>query len=166
MHVDHIVSFAYFKRWINEYICTCIKNMLIHLTRDISSLIKLSFNTPKSTRGLDSLSPILLVVVDVPLGCASGHSRHHTAWPRLGHPSHRSLSLGPSVRPAAFLVVVRYGTLLVIVGSTLSSMLFEPLMASAALPGHYSVSLPHPRPTPAYPLWCQPPLLLLFPLPT
>jgi hypothetical protein len=33
--------------------------MLIHLTNDISHLIKLSFNTPKSTRGLDALSPLL-----------------------------------------------------------------------------------------------------------
>jgi hypothetical protein len=30
--------------------------MLIHLTNDISHLIKLSFNTPKFTRGLDALS--------------------------------------------------------------------------------------------------------------
>jgi hypothetical protein len=30
--------------------------MLKHLTHNISSLIKLSFNTPKSTRGLDALS--------------------------------------------------------------------------------------------------------------
>jgi hypothetical protein len=30
--------------------------MLIHLTTDINHLIKLSFNTPKSTRGLDALS--------------------------------------------------------------------------------------------------------------
>jgi hypothetical protein len=30
--------------------------MLIHLTHDIRHLIKLSFNTPKSTRGLDTLS--------------------------------------------------------------------------------------------------------------
>jgi hypothetical protein len=29
--------------------------MRIHLTHDISHLIKLSFNTPKSTRGLDAL---------------------------------------------------------------------------------------------------------------
>jgi hypothetical protein len=29
--------------------------MRIHLTNDISHLIKLSFNTPKSTRGLDTL---------------------------------------------------------------------------------------------------------------
>jgi hypothetical protein len=42
--------------WINEYICISIKNLLIHLTHDISSLIKLSFNTSKSTRGLDALS--------------------------------------------------------------------------------------------------------------
>jgi hypothetical protein len=33
-----------------------IKNLLIHLTLDIRPLIKLSFNTPKSTRGLDALS--------------------------------------------------------------------------------------------------------------
>jgi hypothetical protein len=33
--------------------------MLIHLTNDISHLIKLSFNTTKSTRGLDALSPLL-----------------------------------------------------------------------------------------------------------
>jgi hypothetical protein len=32
--------------------------LLIHLTNDISHLIKLSFNTPKSTRGLDALSRI------------------------------------------------------------------------------------------------------------
>jgi hypothetical protein len=30
--------------------------MLIHLIHDISYLIKLSFNTPKSTSGLDALS--------------------------------------------------------------------------------------------------------------
>jgi hypothetical protein len=30
--------------------------MFIHLTNDISHLIKLSFNTPKSNRGLDALS--------------------------------------------------------------------------------------------------------------
>jgi hypothetical protein len=30
--------------------------LLIHLTNDISHLIKLSFNTPKPTRGLDALS--------------------------------------------------------------------------------------------------------------
>jgi hypothetical protein len=30
--------------------------MLIHLTHDIRHLIKLSFNTQKSTRGLDALS--------------------------------------------------------------------------------------------------------------
>jgi hypothetical protein len=30
--------------------------MLIYLTHDIRHLIKLSFNTPKSTRGLDALS--------------------------------------------------------------------------------------------------------------
>jgi hypothetical protein len=30
--------------------------MCIHLTHDINHLIKLSFNTPKSTRGLDALS--------------------------------------------------------------------------------------------------------------
>jgi hypothetical protein len=29
--------------------------MLIHLTHDISPLIKLSFKTPKSTRGIDAL---------------------------------------------------------------------------------------------------------------
>jgi hypothetical protein len=33
--------------------------MLIHLTRDISHLIKLLLNTPKSTRGLDALSVLL-----------------------------------------------------------------------------------------------------------
>jgi hypothetical protein len=33
-----------------------IYNLLIHLTNDISHLIKLSFNTLKSTRGLDALS--------------------------------------------------------------------------------------------------------------
>jgi hypothetical protein len=33
--------------------------MLIHLTNDISHLIKLSFNTTKSTRSLDALSPLL-----------------------------------------------------------------------------------------------------------
>jgi hypothetical protein len=33
--------------------------MLIHLTHDISHLIKLSFNTPKSTRGLDALSGVV-----------------------------------------------------------------------------------------------------------
>jgi hypothetical protein len=33
--------------------------MLIHLTNDISHLIKLSFNTPKFTRGLDPLSILL-----------------------------------------------------------------------------------------------------------
>jgi hypothetical protein len=32
-----------------------IYNMFIHLTNDISHLIKLSFNTPKFTRGLDAL---------------------------------------------------------------------------------------------------------------
>jgi hypothetical protein len=36
--------------------------MLIHLTYDISPLIKLSFNIPKSTRGLDALS---FLMVDV-----------------------------------------------------------------------------------------------------
>jgi hypothetical protein len=36
--------------------------MLIHLTNDISHLIKLSFNTLKSTRGLDALSTISHVV--------------------------------------------------------------------------------------------------------
>jgi hypothetical protein len=37
--------------------------LLIHLTHDISYLIKLSFNTPKSTCGLDSLSisPCLMI---------------------------------------------------------------------------------------------------------
>jgi hypothetical protein len=41
---------------MNEYICTFIKNPLIHLTQDIRPLIKLSFATPKSTMGLDALS--------------------------------------------------------------------------------------------------------------
>jgi hypothetical protein len=36
--------------------------MLIHLTYDISHLVKLSFNTPKSTRGLDALSLPRLVL--------------------------------------------------------------------------------------------------------
>jgi hypothetical protein len=45
----------YFKRWINEYICTFIKNLVIYLTQYIRHLIKLSFNTPKSTRGLNAL---------------------------------------------------------------------------------------------------------------
>jgi hypothetical protein len=31
--------------------------LFIHLIHDISPLIKLSFNTPKSTMGLDALSP-------------------------------------------------------------------------------------------------------------
>jgi hypothetical protein len=35
--------------------------MLIHLTTNISHLIKLSFNTPKSTRGLDALSAHVLI---------------------------------------------------------------------------------------------------------
>jgi hypothetical protein len=33
-----------------------IYNLLIHLINDISHLIKLSFNTPKSTKSLDALS--------------------------------------------------------------------------------------------------------------
>jgi hypothetical protein len=39
-----------------------IQNLLIHLTNDISHLIKLSFNTPKSTMGLGalSISPFLM----------------------------------------------------------------------------------------------------------
>jgi hypothetical protein len=45
----------YSKWWINEYICTFIKKLLIHLTHDISPLIKLLFNTLKSTRSLDAL---------------------------------------------------------------------------------------------------------------
>jgi hypothetical protein len=45
----------YSKRWVDEYICTSIKNLLIHLTHGISPLIKLSFNIPKSTRDLDAL---------------------------------------------------------------------------------------------------------------
>jgi hypothetical protein len=59
MHVYLKVPFPsklYFKRWISEYICTFIKNLLIHLIHDISPLIKLSFNISKSTRGLDALS--------------------------------------------------------------------------------------------------------------
>jgi GDP-D-mannose dehydratase len=39
--------------------------MLIHLTHNISPLIKLSFNTPKSTRNLDALSVRLLEEVKV-----------------------------------------------------------------------------------------------------
>jgi hypothetical protein len=38
--------------------------MFIHLTHDISHLIKLSFNTPKSTRGLDALSISPFLVID------------------------------------------------------------------------------------------------------
>jgi hypothetical protein len=38
--------------------------MLIHLTKDISPLIKLSFNTPKLTRGLDALSIFSFLVID------------------------------------------------------------------------------------------------------
>jgi hypothetical protein len=80
-----------------------------------------------------------------------------TAVPGHGRLSHRSLSVGPLIQPAAFLVVVRSGTLLVIVRSTLGNWLFESLMASAALPGHRSVSLPHLRSMPTCPLWRQPP---------
>jgi hypothetical protein len=38
--------------------------MLIHLTYDIRPLIKLSFNTPKSTRGVDALSTIYIYRLD------------------------------------------------------------------------------------------------------
>jgi hypothetical protein len=38
--------------------------MLIHLTHDIRHLIKLSFNTPKSTMGLDALSIFPFLVID------------------------------------------------------------------------------------------------------
>jgi hypothetical protein len=41
-----------------------ILNLLIHLTNDISHLIKWSLNTPKSTRGLDALSIFLFLVID------------------------------------------------------------------------------------------------------
>jgi hypothetical protein len=37
--------------------------MLIHLTNDISHLIKLSFNTPKSTRDLDALLVAIQVII-------------------------------------------------------------------------------------------------------
>jgi hypothetical protein len=38
--------------------------MFIHLTPDISHLIKLSFNRTKSTRGLDALSISFFLVID------------------------------------------------------------------------------------------------------
>jgi hypothetical protein len=41
-----------------------IYNLLIHLTHDIRPLTKLSFNTPKSTRGLDALSISPFLVID------------------------------------------------------------------------------------------------------
>jgi hypothetical protein len=78
MHVDHIVPFdpwLYFKWWINEYICTFIKNLLIHLTHDISPLIKLSFNTPKSTRGLNALSVTRSGTMHLTLTCEM-----HGSW--------------------------------------------------------------------------------------
>jgi hypothetical protein len=37
--------------------------MLKHLTHNINPLIKLSFNTPKSTRDLDALSTTFMLVV-------------------------------------------------------------------------------------------------------
>jgi hypothetical protein len=95
------------------------------------------------------VAPILLAVVATPLGCAFGHDRSRIAW--LYPPSWKIYSTGLLVLCAAFLVAVGSRTLLVIVESALASRIFMPLMASASLPGHHTVSLPHLRPTPACP---------------
>jgi hypothetical protein len=57
-----------------------------------------------------------------------------------------SWSAGPPVLPTAFLVVAGFGTLLVDIGTTLGSRLFEPLVvASTTHPGGRSIALPRPR---------------------
>jgi hypothetical protein len=68
----------------------------------------------------------------------------YPAWVCL---SCRSLSAGPPVLCAAFLVVAKPITLLVVAGSIHDCGLFEPLVAGASHLGRCSDSLPCPSPT-------------------